>query len=270
VVNTVAIPPAIPPLALIVGGDAPTQAVVRFLLAADGYRMVTVVDPADPAIPREDPTLCVVAASFDTPDPTPALASLHRTGYRGPLVLLARSLDSALRRRAFALGARDVVGLPVAPAVLRARLRAVVPVPMCAVAPPAVPMCAVAPPTTPAPAALRAGGLTFDPTARTVDDGRGWTAQLTRHEGLVLAALMRAPGHPQGRHDLLDQVWGEGYEGDGNTLEVYVRRLRAKLARPAVPHGYVHTARGQGYAFEARRAPRPAAPASLAHAVGHP
>jgi len=260
VVNTVVIPPVMPPLALIVGGDAPTQAVVRFLLAADGYRTVTVADPADLAIPREAPTLCVVASSFDAPDPTRALASLHRAGYRGPLVLLARSADSMLRRRAFALGARVVVGLPVAPTVLRAHLRAAVPAPTCA----ATPRVALA------PSALHAGGLTFDPGARTVSDGQGWTARLTRHEGLVLAALMRTPGHPQSRHDLLDRVWGEGYEGDGNTLEVYVRRLRAKLARPAVPHGYVRTAHGHGYAFDARRATRSSAPAALARAVGHP
>ncbi len=236
------------PLALIVGGDAPTQGVVRFLLATDGYRVVMAADPVAPLHEGAAPSFCVVVASFDAPDPTPVLASLHRAGYRGPTVLLARSPDSALRRRAFALGARDVAGLPIAPCELQARLRVA---------------GSIVSAEEPHPTAMRAGGLMLDLTTGAVDDGRGWTARLTRHEARVLAALMRAPGHPQGRHDLLDQVWGEGYEGDGNTLEVHVRRLRAKLARPAVPHGYVRTARGQGYAFDARGAPRSVAQVPL-------
>ncbi len=252
------------PRALLVGGDAPTQSVVHFLLTTDRYGVAVAADPAAPLPARMAPALCVVMASFDAPDPLPPLASLHRAGYRGPLVLLARSPDNTLRRRAFALGARDVVGLPTTPAVLRARLRVL--------APPCRQGAVVATGDTEtgAPTAPRAGGLTLDLATGRVDDGQGWTVRLTRYEAGVLAALMRAPGRPQSRHDLLDQVWGTEYEGDGDTLEVLVRRLRAKLARPAVPRGYVHTARGQGYAFEARRAARSVAHTPLPTPVADP
>lgn len=243
--------------ALLVGGDAPTQSIVRFLLTTDGYGVAVAADPAAPLAARMVPALCVVIASFDAPDPLPLLASLHRAGYRGPLVLLARSPDNTLRRRAFALGARDVVGLPTSPTVLRARLRVL--------APPCREGMGGSAGATGAMdhTALRAGGLTLDLATGTVDDGRGGTARLTRQEAGVLAALMGAPGQLQGRHDLLDRVWGERYEGDGNGLEVIVRRLRAKLVCPAVPHGYVRTARGRGYAFDARCGPRPVAHAPL-------
>lgn len=151
-----------------------------------------------------------------------------------------RGVDRTLRQQAFALGARDVVGLPAAPHELQARLRGV------------LGQAHQAQDVAAASDVVRAGGLTLRVSAREVDDGKDWRIRLTKREVALLSALMRMPGQVVRRDILLDYVWGETYEGDGNALEVYVRRLRDKLARPSVAHDPLATRRGLGYKFEAR------------------
>jgi two-component system response regulator RegX3 len=49
---------------------------------------------------------------------------------------------------------------------------------------------------------------------------------------------------------LIDRVWGADYVGDTKTLDVHVKRLRAKIEpSPSVPR-YIVTVRGLGYKFE--------------------
>jgi DNA-binding response OmpR family regulator len=69
---------------------------------------------------------------------------------------------------------------------------------------------------------------------------------------------MRVPGKAVGRQDLLDQVWGAEYTGDGTALDVSVWRLRRKLTYLDTSHQYVQTVPKRGYLFDARMAPRSA------------
>lgn len=94
--------------------------------------------------------------------------------------------------------------------------------------------------------------MTLRVESHEVCDELGWRTRLTTRETAILHALMSEPGRPLARHDLLDQVWGERYDGDGNALDVYVRRIRTKLTSATGPRSYVHTRRGQGYVFDAR------------------
>jgi len=60
---------------------------------------------------------------------------------------------------------------------------------------------------------------------------------------------MRNSGRVLTRMQLIDRVWGADYVGDTKTLDVHVKRLRAKLEQdPADPHLLV-TVRGLGYRF---------------------
>jgi two-component system OmpR family response regulator len=69
---------------------------------------------------------------------------------------------------------------------------------------------------------------------------------LSRKEYAVLEALMRRPGDVLSRFELLEQVWGYGYENRSNVVEVYVRYLREKIDRPFGRHS-LQTIRGVGY-----------------------
>jgi two-component system OmpR family response regulator len=70
--------------------------------------------------------------------------------------------------------------------------------------------------------------------------------ELSGKEYAVLEALMRQPGDVLSRFDLLEQVWGFGYENRSNVVEVYIRYLRQKIDRPFERHS-LQTIRGVGY-----------------------
>jgi two-component system response regulator RegX3 len=62
---------------------------------------------------------------------------------------------------------------------------------------------------------------------------------------------MANAGRVMTRENLIDRVWGSDYFGDTKTLDVHVKRLRAKIELdPASPERIV-TIRGLGYKFEA-------------------
>jgi two-component system, OmpR family, response regulator RegX3 len=66
----------------------------------------------------------------------------------------------------------------------------------------------------------------------------------------LLEYLMRNSGRVLTRSQLIDRVWGNDYFGDTKTLDVHIKRLRAKIeADPANPT-IIHTIRGLGYKLE--------------------
>jgi two-component system response regulator RegX3 len=78
---------------------------------------------------------------------------------------------------------------------------------------------------------------------------RGAPVQLALKEFELLEVLLRNSGRVLTRGQLIDRVWGADYVGDTKTLDVHVKRLRAKLeADPANPVLLV-TVRGLGYKF---------------------
>jgi two-component system response regulator RegX3 len=98
-------------------------------------------------------------------------------------------------------------------------------------------------------AALEAGPVRMDVERHTVSvSGRG--VQLPLKEFELLEMLLRNAGRVLTRMQLIDRVWGADYVGDTKTLDVHVKRLRAKIEPdPAVPR-YLVTVRGLGYKFE--------------------
>ncbi len=78
---------------------------------------------------------------------------------------------------------------------------------------------------------------------------RGAPVQLALKEFELLELLLRNSGRVLTRGQLIDRVWGPDYVGDTKTLDVHVKRLRAKLEDdPANPVMLV-TVRGLGYKF---------------------
>jgi DNA-binding response OmpR family regulator len=66
----------------------------------------------------------------------------------------------------------------------------------------------------------------------------------------VLAQLLVRPGDVVTKVQLLDNVWGEDFEGDPNIVEVYVGRLRRKVD-DAFGRRSIETVRGVGYRVRA-------------------
>ncbi len=89
---------------------------------------------------------------------------------------------------------------------------------------------------------LKMGGIVIDRAAHEVTvDGR--RVSLTAKEFALLAFLASNRGRVFGRDALLARVWGMSYDGGARTVDIHVRRLRAKLG-DALP---LETLRGAGY-----------------------
>jgi two-component system, OmpR family, response regulator RegX3 len=78
----------------------------------------------------------------------------------------------------------------------------------------------------------------------------GAPVQLPLKEFELLELLLRNAGRVLTRGQLIDRIWGADYVGDTKTLDVHVKRLRAKVEPvPSTPR-HIVTVRGLGYKFE--------------------
>ena len=78
----------------------------------------------------------------------------------------------------------------------------------------------------------------------------GITVSLPLKEFELLEFLMRNAGRVLTRIQLIDRVWGSDYVGDTKTLDVHIKRIRAKIeVDPANPK-IIQTVRGLGYKME--------------------
>ncbi len=98
-------------------------------------------------------------------------------------------------------------------------------------------------------ATVEAGPVRLD-VDRHVVTVRGETVAMPLKEFDLLELLVRNAGRVLTRSQLIDRVWGADYVGDTKTLDVHVKRLRAKIEEnPAIPVHLV-TVRGLGYKYE--------------------
>lgn len=134
------------------------------------------------------------------------------------------------------LGADDYVTKPYSPRELVARIRAV--------------LRRGAVDEIDEDGVLEAGRVRMD-VERHLVSVDGDTVKLPLKEFELLEFFLRNPGRVLTRGQLIDRVWGADYVGDTKTLDVHVKRLRAKIeADPANP-ATLTTVRGLGYKLDA-------------------
>ena len=133
------------------------------------------------------------------------------------------------------LGADDYVTKPYSPRELVARIRAVL---RRGQEPEQV------------PDTLEAGPVRMD-VERHVVTVNGEETRLPLKEFELLEMFLRNPGRVLTRGQLIDRVWGTDYVGDTKTLDVHVKRLRAKIEPDPSAPTYLVTVRGLGYKLEA-------------------
>ncbi len=78
----------------------------------------------------------------------------------------------------------------------------------------------------------------------------GIPASLPLKEFELLEFLMRNAGRVLTRMQLIDRVWGSDYVGDTKTLDVHIKRLRAKIEDDPANPKVIQTVRGLGYKME--------------------
>ena len=96
---------------------------------------------------------------------------------------------------------------------------------------------------------LESGPVRMD-VDRHVVTVNGATATMPLKEFELLEFLLRNSGRVLTRGQLIDRIWGSDYVGDTKTLDVHVKRLRAKVEPDPAKPRHLLTVRGLGYKFE--------------------
>lgn len=144
-----------------------------------------------------------------------------------PVIVLSALTDTSSKVRSFELGAGDYLAKPFSIEELMARVRARL-------------RDARSRPTR-----IAVGGLTLDLISRQVS-GEFGHVQLAEREFLLLRELMTSAGETVSKDRILASVWGYRFDPGSNVVDVYVRRLRAKIGGDAIK-----TVRGEGYRIDA-------------------
>ncbi len=93
---------------------------------------------------------------------------------------------------------------------------------------------------------IEVGNLRLDPERHVVEiDGEVTAFPLKEFE--LLEVLLRNAGRVLTRGQLIDRVWGSDYVGDTKTLDVHVKRIRAKIESDPANPARLLTVRGLGY-----------------------
>ena len=158
--------------------------------------------------------------------------TLREAGISTPVLMLTAKDGEYDEADAFDLGADDYLSKPFSLVVLVARLRSL-----------------IRRGSQATPRVTCVDGISIDPQARTVTR-EGVGIELTAREFALLEYLMLNAGRPLTKAQILDQVWGSGYYGDENIVEVYVGYLRKKVDAP-FGRKSIKTVRGVGYMISA-------------------
>jgi two-component system response regulator RegX3 len=151
-----------------------------------------------------------------------------------PVIMVSAKDDEVDKVVGLEIGADDYVTKPYSPRELVARIRAV--------------MRRGQEPEL-LPDTLEAGPVRMD-VERHVVTVDGVEQRLPLKEFELLEMFLRNPGRVLTRGQLIDRVWGSDYVGDTKTLDVHVKRLRAKLEPDPGEPKYLVTVRGLGYKLD--------------------
>jgi two-component system response regulator RegX3 len=152
-----------------------------------------------------------------------------------PVIMLTAKDSEIDKVVGLEIGADDYVTKPYSSRELLARIKAV--------------LRRLAEPEDLLPATIEAGPVRMD-VERHIVTVAGEPTQLPLKEFELLEMLLRNTGRVLTRMQLIDRVWGSDYVGDTKTLDVHVKRLRAKIEPDPADPRHIVTVRGLGYKFE--------------------
>lgn len=223
--------------------------------------------PMEPSalVDAPDSNVILLDARHDLAGARTTCRVLRATGLTVPLVLILT--EGGLTVVTAEWGAKDLLLETASPAEVEARLRLVMENAGSTI-------------DDDAPQEIATGDLVIDASGYTVRV-RGVPIDLTYKEFELLKCLGQHPGRVFTRAQLLQEVWGYDYYGGTRTVDVHVRRLRAKLGPEH--EQLIGTVRNVGYRFDPPSARRgaltpaanaedaaPSAPPAAAHGVGTP
>ncbi len=227
---------------LIVDDEPGISRLISMYLEREGFQTSSVRTGAEAleAMQSASPALVVLDIMLPDIDGWEVCREIRRTSDVPIIMLTAREGDED-KIVGLEIGADDYVTKPFVPRELVARVKAI----LRRARPPA-------PVQASDEAVMDFGELTINPAKREVRLG-GEPIQLRAKEYDLLVELARRPGVVFSREKLLQDVWGYDFYGDSGTIDVHVRRLRAKLNDDSSNPRFIETVWGVGYRLKEHR-----------------
>jgi two-component system response regulator RegX3 len=221
---------------LIVEDELSYRETLAFMLGREGFEVVEAADGTEGLAAYDRSGADIVLLDLMMPG-LPGTEVCRQLRQRGPVpVIMLTARDSEIDKVVgLELGADDYVTKPFSHRELVARIRAVL---------------RRGQDVELVPDVVEAGGVRMDVERHEVAvDGQ--PVRLALKEFELLEMLLRNAGRVMTRGQLIDRIWGADYVGDTKTLDVHVKRLRAKLETDPGNPEHLLTVRGLGYKFEA-------------------
>ncbi|MGH2443452.1 MAG: response regulator [Chloroflexota bacterium] len=220
---------------LIVDDEPGIVRLITMYLEREGFQTASARTGAEALsiISRSSPALVVLDIMLPDIDGWEVCREIRRASDVPIIMLTAREGDED-KIVGLEIGADDYVTKPFVPRELVARVKAI------------LRRARSVPAADAADMVLDFGQLTIDPAKREVRlDGENITLRAKEYD--LLVELARRPGVVFTREKLLQDVWGYDFFGDSGTIDVHVRRLRAKLNDDSSNPRFIETVWGVGY-----------------------
>lgn len=221
---------------LVVEDEESVRELVRVYLENEGFRVETASDGEEALnkVKANTPDLIILDIMLPKFDGWTVCREVKKTS-NVPIIMLSARTEEFDRVLGLELGADDYIPKPFSPREMVARVRAVLR--RTSASPEA------------AGRVITYRDLTIDREANrvTVKDKE---VAMTPREFELLWFLACHPGRVFSREQLLEEVWGYEYLGDGRTVDTHIKRLREKLHADGEVT-YIKTVWGRGYKFEA-------------------
>jgi two-component system KDP operon response regulator KdpE len=217
---------------LIIESDEQASNLLQFVLQKENFRVLAEADGrrALPVIQAESPDLLVVDLSSRRSS-GPRLCRELRNWSPAPILAVCRHPEEQLIVEALDAGADGFVSLPLKPAEMVARIRAL------------LRWRATQPQNQDV---IRSGELKIDLTQRRVFVN-GKAVRLTRTEFNILAFLARNHARPVSTDTILENVWGPMRGDYTQSLRVHIGHIRRKIEPDPSNPRYLITHRGGSY-----------------------
>src|SRR5690349_17405162 len=221
---------------LVVEDEESFSDALSYMLRREGYEVEVAANGIDAltAFERSGADLVLLDLMLPGLSGTEVCREL-RTRSHVPIIMVTARDSEVDKVVGLELGADDYVTKPFSSRELVARIRAV----LRRGAEPEELMLSV----------VEAGPVRMD-VERHVVTVDGQQVALPLKEFDLLELLLRNADRVLTRGQLIDRVWGADYVGDTKTLDVHVKRLRAKIEPDPANPKYLVTVRGLGYKFE--------------------
>lgn len=222
---------------LIVEDEASFSEALEFLLGKEGFSVVTAATGTEALRKFEQGGIDLVLLDLMIPEVSGTeVCRQIRTKSRVPIIMLTAKDSEVDKVVGLEIGADDYVTKPYSSRELVARIRAVL-------------RRNSNDELDHHSGQLTVGGIKMDVERHQVSVN-GNPISLPLKEFELLEFLMRNAGRVLTRMQLIDRVWGSDYVGDTKTLDVHIKRLRAKIEKDPANPNVIQTVRGLGYKME--------------------